>query len=115
MGRRKRASMREGPLADLFRSTTRPEEPEEPEAGRHEAAPEPRQDPDEATRVMRDESDAPRPASDEERGTSDEPPSTPEPTHSPSPEPEHVRAYRVEESAEYESQIPRPKERLSRI
>ena len=29
MARRKRASMREGPLADLFRSTVEPEEPPE--------------------------------------------------------------------------------------
>ena len=30
MARRKRASMREGPLADLFRSTEAPDDPPEP-------------------------------------------------------------------------------------
>jgi len=30
MARRKRASMREGPLADLFRSTEQPDDPPEP-------------------------------------------------------------------------------------
>ena len=35
MARRKRASMREGPLADLFRSTVEPEDPPEaPDAPR---------------------------------------------------------------------------------
>ena len=50
MARRKRASMREGPLADLFRSTDKPEDP--PEA----PAPPPRREQrDDDTRVMREE------------------------------------------------------------
>ena len=47
MARRKRASMREGPLADLFRSTEEPEDP--PEAP---APPPRRSDRDDETRVM---------------------------------------------------------------
>ena len=43
MAKRKRASMREGPLADLFRSTTEPVEPEEPA---EVAAEPPAEDPD---------------------------------------------------------------------
>ena len=37
MARRKRASMREGPLADLFRSTVEPDDPPEAPARRRRA------------------------------------------------------------------------------
>ncbi len=87
MARRKRASMREGPLADLFRSTAR--DPAEEE-----------------TRVK----------GDREAGASASAPTEPEiareqPETAP-PDPERVRAYRVEER---ESLIREPRERLSRI
>jgi cell division protein FtsZ len=99
MARRKRASMREGPLADLFRSTTDPDREQEPapQAG----------DREEETRVMEGES-----------ARSEPPPPSREPTReratpAPPPDPERVRAYRIEDEA------PPPvlpaKERLSRI
>src|SRR5881296_477670 len=103
MARRKRASMREGPLADLFRSTTR-SEAEEAET-KQEPLPPAAERTDEATRVMRDER-APRhrePEPEEaERGA-------------PPPDPERVRAYRVEEHSAYEPAAREPRERLSRI
>jgi len=87
MARRKRASMREGPLADLFRSTAR--DPAEEE-----------------TRVT----------GDREAGASasapTEPEIAPEQRETAPPDPERVRAYRVEER---ESLIREPRERLSRI
>src|SRR5689334_10330343 len=86
MARRKRASMREGPLADLFRSTTPPPR-EEPEAR------EPQPPYEEPTRV--------------------EPEETP-PEETPAPDPERVRAYRVDEPVAYEPPPP-ARERLSRI
>jgi cell division protein FtsZ len=111
MARRKRASMREGPLADLFRSTVEPDEP-----------PAPPQAPgrEDDTRVM---------PSEEEPTTSHEPvapspppaepvsPERPVPPVEETPDPERVRAYRVDESAPEASPVvvPRPKERLSRI
>src|SRR5213593_1398297 len=79
MARRRRASMREGPLADLFLSTARDE-------------------PDEDTRVLGDRKEAPAPG-----------PAEPE---SGPPDPERVRAYRVEER---EPGPREPRERLSRI
>src|SRR5919109_1902822 len=86
MARRKRASMREGPLADLFRSTARDEAEDE-------------------TRVLggREEGPAPEPAEREI--------ARPQPESAP-PDPERVRAYRVEER---ERGAREPRERLSRI
>ena len=113
MARRKRASMREGPLADLFRSTVEPEEPPAPpEApGRGDD-----------TRVMPEEPASPSSAPFD---LEEEPPSertaAPEPTAPPerpvppvpqTPDPERVHAYRVDEE---ERVVPEPKERLSRI
>jgi cell division protein FtsZ len=87
MARRKRASMREGPLADLFRSTARDSSEEE-------------------TRVT----------GDREAGASPPTPTEPEIARERSetapPDPERVRAYRVEER---EPLIREPRERLSRI
>jgi cell division protein FtsZ len=91
MARRKRASMREGPLADLFRSTVEPEDP--PEA------------PARPDRVEEPETRVEEPAAPPAR----EP--DPEPVAERVPEPEQVDAYRMEESVE----APPAKERLSRI
>jgi cell division protein FtsZ len=101
MARRKRASMREGPLADLFRSTVEPDDP--PEApGRTQ------QPPEDETSVMREQPPAERPPAPE---------STPEPSapfdqsREPvaQPDRDEVRAYRVDEEP------PGAKERLSRV
>jgi cell division protein FtsZ len=107
MARRKRASMREGPLADLFRSTVEPEDP--PEAPARGDRPQ-----EGETNVM-----------PQQREPAPEPPAT-EPPAQPAPfdraadveegrrdrSADDVRAYRVEDSA----QPPPPaKERLSRI
>jgi hypothetical protein len=79
--------MREGPLADLFRSTGRDE-------------------PDEETRVTGDrEASASVPEPPEPEIPEPRPQATP-------PDPERVRAYRVEER---EHLVREPKERLSRI
>jgi cell division protein FtsZ len=117
MARRKRASMREGPLADLFRSTVQPEEP--PEAP---AAPGGEQD----TRVLPEQPVPSREGRPPARGSEffdqEDSPATvePEPTSPERPvppvketaDPERVRAYRVEED---EPVVPGAKDRLSRI
>jgi hypothetical protein len=102
MARRKRASMREGPLADLFRSTEVPEDP--PEA----PAPPPRRDEpsrDDETRVL--------PSAPEPEASEPEPPARdPEPAP-----PSRSPIFDVEEDdpvAEV-STAPGAKERLSRI
>src|SRR5688500_18647240 len=112
MARRKRASMREGPLADLFRSTVEPEDPPAPPP-----APDAPDEPE--TSVMRDSEPAapPEPAPE---------PPAPEPPARQAPQrpvpdkpagteldPERVHAYRPEESTA--PAVPEPKERLSRI
>jgi cell division protein FtsZ len=94
MARRKRASMREGPLADLFRSTVEPEDP--PEA------------PERPTR------------SQGEAGTRTERPSAPPPPEReapaeprpPVPDPETLQAYRVEDEPR---EVSPARERLTRI
>jgi cell division protein FtsZ len=93
MARRKRASMREGPLADLFRSTVEPEDPPEAPVRRDERP----------ARAEAEPVHEPAPAPEPERI---ETPSVPE------PEPETVQAYRVEEERR---EAPPAKERLSRI
>ena len=107
MARRKRASMREGPLADLFRSTVEPEEPPAPPPtpGRSEdetrampREPDPRSEP----------ADEPTPPAHEQAPA----PERPVPPVAETPDPERVHAYRVEER---ERMVPEPKERLSRI
>jgi cell division protein FtsZ len=113
MARRKRASMREGPLADLFRSTTRPEEPPEPPEAPRSA---------EDTRVLpqqpAESTEAPTESGeffDQDHATREP---EPLPTERPVPpvaetaDPERVRAYRVEEE---ERVVPGAKDRLSRI
>ena len=103
MARRKRASMREGPLADLFRSTAPPEPEDPPEA----PAPPPRRGEDE-TRVMRSEPRVP------------EPEAAPEPAedafydHEEESAAEPARAYREEPEAPA-APPPAAKERLTRI
>jgi cell division protein FtsZ len=102
MARRKRASMREGPLADLFRSTVEPEDP--PEA----------KSPDEETRVMKEERpEAPAP-SREPAPPDPEPPAYGREEPQP-PDPERVRAYRVDETQADRPQVPEARQRLSRI
>ena len=105
MARRKRASMREGPLADLFRSTVDPEDP--PEApDRSERRPE------DDTSVMREQSAPPA-----EPRAPEPPPASPSDVpfdHSRSePEPEPPPAPEVQ--AYHTPQPPAAKERLSRI
>jgi cell division protein FtsZ len=98
MARRKRASMREGPLADLFRSTVDPEDPPEAPAA-------PGRESEAETTVHREAEDVPEaPAPPPESGRSE-----PEPV---AEEDEPVRAYRGDE-VPVETSVPR--ERLSRI
>jgi cell division protein FtsZ len=113
MARRKRASMREGPLADLFRSTVEPDDP--PEAPSRSERPA-----EDETDVMRSEPAAPAP---ERRAGEPSAPVRPEPRSESTPfdradeppaerpdsEPDQVRAYRLEDEP------PAAKERLSRI
>ena len=107
MARRKRASMREGPLADLFRSTDEPEDP--PEA------------PLRTDRGGR-EADLDQPADpgrDEPAGEAEDEPGQPfdragnGPAEPPRRETEQVRAYRLDEPEA--GPAPATKERLSRI
>jgi cell division protein FtsZ len=100
MARRKRASMREGPLADLFRSTAQPDDP--PEA----PAPPPRRE--DETRVMREETAASESEAREE-------PAEQEvfDVEESEPEPEDVRAYRSQE--EPGADVPDRKDRLTKI
>jgi cell division protein FtsZ len=105
MSRRKRASMREGPLADLFRSTVEPEDPPAP--------PQVPSRSEDETSVLPPEPVA-EPAETED--VVEEPPAVPTerpvPPVSDTPDPERVHAYRVEDQ---ETVVPEPKERLSRI
>jgi cell division protein FtsZ len=107
MARRKRASMREGPLADLFRSTSSHEREQPTEPPAPPDSPSGRDEAEEGTRVLGERDAGARPP----RRTEEEAP-RPEPEHGP-PDPERVRAYRVEEH-----QLPpirEPRERLNRI
>ena len=105
MARRKRASMREGPLADLFRSTV-PDDPEPPTE--QQAAPEaPEQAPPAEQTPPREEPVVPEPA------PPPEPPRVEEEPRPAPPDPEQVRAYRIEEHSPPD--VPAAKERLSRI
>ncbi len=111
MARNKRASMREGPLADLFRSTT---EPEDEQPTRTQPAVSPDQPAEDETGVL--PSSPPSSESEEASGgmpfdhevTEDV---APEPSE---PAPEPVRAYRTEEPG-VERVIPEPKDRLTKI
>ena len=92
MARRKRASMREGPLADLFRSTAshEREQPTEPPAPADSPSGARPQEEEEQTRVLGERGATSRPPrpTEEEIARSE-----PEPGP---PDPERVRAYRVE-------------------
>jgi cell division protein FtsZ len=106
MARRKRASMREGPLADLFRSTVDPEDP--PEA----SSPGGRYD-DETRAIDEGVRDTPPPTSEPESRDPEAPAygrEEPEP-----PDPERVRAYRVDEPPVGRPEVPEARQRLSRI
>jgi cell division protein FtsZ len=105
MARNKRASMREGPLADLFRSTS---SEEQPTTSQPSVPAEPRED---ETRVL--PSDEPA-ASEPRRDDAPFDVEVDEPAEEPSYEPESVRAYRTEGPG-VERAIPEPKDRLSRI
>jgi cell division protein FtsZ len=94
MARRKRASMREGPLADLFRSTVDPEDP--PEA---------------PTRPDRGREDGPPVHQAEQAAAAPDP----EPVVERVPEPDRVEAYRGDEELQTAPEPPPAKERLSRI
>jgi cell division protein FtsZ len=96
--------MREGPLADLFRSTTPAEEPADESRAEAPAT-------DETSVLGRVEPAAPPPRV--------EPSSLPynredEDAEGPPPDPERVRAYRLEGPG-VERAVPEPKDRLSRI
>ncbi len=78
MARRKRASMREGPLADLFRSTEQPEDPPEPPPippRRSDPPPEPDHEPE--TSVLGEPEPEPEPVAPEPELSAE--PVTPEP------------------------------------
>jgi cell division protein FtsZ len=103
--------MREGPLADLFRSTVEPDEPPAPPPAPDEPA-------EQDTSVLRDPE--PAPAERAPDPPAPEPPA-PEPPQRPVPDrpggteldPERVHAYRPDEAPP--PVVPEPKERLSRI
>jgi cell division protein FtsZ len=104
--------MREGPLADLFRSTVEPEDPPEP-------PPAPGSSPEEDTRVIErqpaeSERREPAPPAREPEPPPRQPEQRPAPDPSP-PDPERLRAYRVEEREAPQPEVPGAKERLSRI
>src|SRR4051794_21007859 len=107
MARRKRASMREGPLADLFRSTSSHEREQPAEPPAPPDSPSERDEAEEGTRVPGEPDAGARPP----RRTEEEPPRS-EPEHVP-PDPERVRAYRVEDHEL--PPIREPRERLNRI
>ena len=103
MARPRRASMREGPLADLFRSTSKPE----PAAERRPDPPT-----EEETNILDRPAapDTPKRHRERERGGG-----IYDHEHErPAPEPEEVRAYRVEAPG-VERAVPGAKDRLSRI
>ncbi len=109
MARPKRASMREGPLADLFRSTTPPEE-EDPPTTQQPAV-------EEDTGALRQSAPPEEPAAPASPPpafydqTEEEPAAPSEPA---APDPEHVRAYRTEAPG-VERAVADPKDRISRI
>ena len=111
MARRKRASMREGPLADLFRSTGDPDEPSAAEGS----------DPEQPTEMMSAEGggEPPAPAQQsppevEHEPASSEPPAAPSvPRRDRLRESEEVSVYRLDEPLE--SDAPPAKDRLRSI
>ena len=131
MARRKRASMREGPLADLFRSTVDDppaDPPEAPEEFSREAQPKTDPDPD-APRYGRRDPAGETPVPEPGPGPSPDPgpppsPSDPVPPEQPDPVPEPQISARDAGSGEPlapphpgadVSSLPNPKERLTRI
>jgi cell division protein FtsZ len=103
--------MREGPLADLFRSTVEPEDPpappEAPGASEDQTSVLPSEPADESTRL-----DEPAPDLGHEPAAEPVSPERPVPPVEETPDPERVHAYRVDERP---VTVPEPKERLSRI
>ena len=104
MARRKRASMREGPLADLFRSTVDPEDPPE-------APTRPERQAQDETGVMREQP----PASSEPRAEPRPEPPAEQPFDRAQAEPEPPPPSAPEVQAYHTPQPPGAKERLSRI
>ena len=83
MARRKRASMREGPLADLFRSTEAPDDPPEaPDLTRAAAA---SREPDPEPLARARPSRRPRRAAPSRRSRAERPERDPEPVLPPRP------------------------------
>src|SRR3954462_12782890 len=109
MARNKRASRREGPLADLFRSTSSDEQPttSQPSVPADEPVRE-----DETRTMPADEPSAREPRGDDAPFDVELNEPSEEPRYDPDPEP--VRAYRTEAPG-VERAIPEPKDRLSRI
>jgi cell division protein FtsZ len=109
MARRKRASMREGPLADLFRSTV-PKEGEEEQPTEQQRVPEgPPASPSEEAPTFFDQEESGAPPPTAAKSSARREPE-PEPEAAP-PDPERVRAYRMEDMPA----VPPAKERLTRI
>jgi cell division protein FtsZ len=110
MARRKRASMREGPLADLFRSTARPEEP-----GTEEEA-----SPEQPTEMMSSEgAEAPAPVEDrpteiEREPTPPQPAERARPASGPVPDSGDVSVYKTLDEPE-SPDAPGARERLRSI
>src|SRR5918995_3574952 len=116
MARRRRASMREGPLADLFRSTVEPDDPPEAPTSPPSQRGEERVT-DEGAAEAPSRSEEP-PRREGERAFREaeprQPLEAPAERESSLPDPERVRAYRVEEP-EVSVTPPPAKDRLSRI
>jgi cell division protein FtsZ len=109
MARRKRASMREGPLADLFRSTSGPEEPA---GGRGDAEEHP-------TELIEGEgAEAPPPAGEtptEVERAPTEPAADRAATERALPEGDEVSVYKLDEQREAEGVPPDARERLRHV
>jgi cell division protein FtsZ len=109
MARRKRASMREGPLADLFRSTAQPEDP--PEAPAPPPRREEREEADEAHAPAEEIFDQSGEPADPVQERAPDPVGPGREAEEPTGSDLDVRAYRAEEATE----TPDRKDRLSKI
>src|ERR671911_1328789 len=116
MARRRRASMREGPLADLFRSTVEPDDPPEAPTSPPSQRGEERVTDEGAAEAPSRSEEPPRPEGERAFREAEprQPLEAPAERESSLPDPERVRAYRVEEP-EVSVTPPPAKDRLSRI
>jgi cell division protein FtsZ len=114
MARPKRASMREGPLADLFRSTVEDGEPDPNGAAEDETRQLDSAGELEGQGAGEGHPQAPAEPVEDDRGSTEPPATDPEPAP---PEPDEVTVYRVEDEAEPPADtVPAPsKERLRDI